>query len=75
MKYICMQVGPVRIRIWRFLRGGLCPLNVPGKKWTIIPQLSEPDEKRGTPQNDWSPSGLASALLSALVKFFTPEGS
>ena len=71
MKPIYIQLGLVRIRIWRPLSGGLCPLNVPGRKWTIIPQLAEPDEKRGTSQNDWSPRALGSVLLSALVKFFT----
>jgi hypothetical protein len=60
-----VQIGRFRIRFGRFLRGGLCPWNVIGKHWSLIPELSK-DE--GPHSADLSPAGVGKTLLSLLLR-------
>ena len=63
------RIGCFRIRVWRFLKGGLCPLNVVGRNWTIVPQLRSLGDHAGNPSAiDYSPSGVGQWLLSLLLK-------
>jgi hypothetical protein len=71
MRPLCLQIGSVRLHLWRPIKGGLCPLNVPGKNWTILPHLSDSDQQNNV-QHDWSPKAVASVVLSALVSLLRP---
>jgi hypothetical protein len=60
-----IRIGRVRIRFGRFMRGGLCPFNVIGKHWTLIPEFSK---DTGPPSSDLSPAGVGKTLLSLLLR-------
>jgi hypothetical protein len=63
------RIGCLRIKVWRLLKGGLCPLNVVGRNWTVLPQLrSLGDDANPSSGVDYSPSGVGRRLLSLLLK-------
>lgn len=66
-----IQIGRIRIRFGRFMRGGACPWNVIGKHWSLIPDFSKDDAPRPA---DLSPAGVGKTLLSFLLRVFERKG-
>ena len=68
MKSITFRVGPLRISVGRLFSGGLCPLNVMGRNWSILPRFSEQQKDSHSGGSDLSPAAAGNLLLSALRK-------
>ncbi len=67
MKLITLKVGPLRLSVGRLFSGGLCPLNVIGCKWSMLPRLSEQQQKDSEQgELDVSPAATGNALLAGL---------
>lgn len=66
-----IQIGRVRIRFGRFMRGGACPWNVIGKHWSLIPQVSH---NEGPHSADLSPAGVGKTLHSLLLRVLERKG-
>jgi hypothetical protein len=60
-----IQIGRVRIRFGRFMRGGACPWNVIDNHWSFIPEFSK---DAGHDSADLSPAGAGKTLLSLLLR-------
>ena len=68
MKSITFKVGPLRNSIGRLFSGGLCPLNVMGRNWSIVPRFSGQQEEKYSDEFDASPAAAGKVLLRALRK-------
>lgn len=66
MKSITFRLGPLRISVGRLFSGGLCPLNVMGRNWSIIPRFLEQQKDSEQGGLDLSPTGAGNLFLSAL---------
>jgi hypothetical protein len=53
------------------MRGGLCPWNVIGKHWSLIPDFSKDEVPHSA---DFSPAGVGKKLLSFLLRVFERKG-
>jgi hypothetical protein len=53
------------------MRGGLCPWNVIGKHWSLIPDFSKDEVPHSA---DLSPAGVGRTLLSFLLRVFERKG-
>lgn len=67
MQQFQFQIGRLRIKVGRLLSGGLCPLNVMGRTWSIIPHLRTQDDVR-----DSSPSHSPAVLGNRLLLLLKP---
>jgi hypothetical protein len=65
MKSISFRFGRFRITVRRPVSGGLCPLNVIGKTWSLIPRTTD-DLEEPAREIDFSPAGIGALLLSDL---------
>jgi hypothetical protein len=65
MKSISFRFDRFRIKVGRPVSGGLCPLNVMGKTWSLIPRPTD-DSEAPAREIDFSPAGIGTLLLSGL---------
>lgn len=66
MNSIDFRIGRVRFRVFRLFQGGLCPLNVMGKNWSIVPHFSSQRKAEDQSEIDLLPAAAGTALLSLI---------